>query len=49
VLWSTTDGTLWHRLVVERGWTDDRYATWLGRMWASTLVADDDGTANRPS
>ena len=44
VLWSTTDGTLWHRLVVERGWTDDRYATWLGRMWASMLVADHDGT-----
>ena len=43
VLWSTTDGTLWHRLVVERGWTDDRYATWLGRMWASMLVADDEG------
>ena len=39
VLWSTTDGTLWHRLVVERGWTDDRYATWLGRMWVSVLVA----------
>ncbi len=49
VLWSTTDGTLWHRLVVERGWTDDRYATWLGRMWVSTLVGDDDGTADGPS
>jgi AcrR family transcriptional regulator len=40
VLWSTTDGTLWHRLVVERGWTDDRYATWLGRVWVSTLAVD---------
>jgi AcrR family transcriptional regulator len=48
VLWSTTDGTLWHRLVVERGWTDDRYATWLGRMWASMLVADQDGTMGEP-
>lgn len=38
LLWSTTDGTLWHRLVVERGWTDDRYAAWLGRMWVSMLV-----------
>jgi AcrR family transcriptional regulator len=44
VLWTTTDGTLWSRLVVERGWTDDRYATWLGRMWASMLVAGHDGT-----
>jgi AcrR family transcriptional regulator len=49
VLWSTTDGTLWHRLVVERGWTDDRYATWLGRMWASMLVADDEGAVGGPS
>jgi AcrR family transcriptional regulator len=49
VLWSTTDGTLWHRLVIERGWTDDRYATWLGRMWVSMLVADHDGTAGEQS
>ncbi|MBC3194169.1 TetR family transcriptional regulator [Pseudonocardia sp. C8] len=39
VLWSTTDGTLWHRLVAERGWSDARYAGWLGRMWVSVLVA----------
>jgi hypothetical protein len=45
VLWSTTDGTGWHRLVVERDWTDDRYATWLSRMWVSLLVADDERTA----
>ncbi|MFC4950287.1 TetR/AcrR family transcriptional regulator [Pseudonocardia sp. GCM10023141] len=47
VLWSTTDGTLWHRLVVERGWTDDRYATWLGQMWVSMLVTDDQETVGR--
>lgn len=40
MLWSTTDGTLWYRLIVERGWSDDRYAAWLGRMWVSMLVAD---------
>jgi hypothetical protein len=49
VLWSTTDGTLWHRLVVERDWTDDHYGTWLGRMWVSMLVADDGGTVGGPS
>jgi AcrR family transcriptional regulator len=49
VLWSTTDGTLWHRLVLERGWTDDRYATWLGRMWVSMLVERIDGAVGRPS
>jgi AcrR family transcriptional regulator len=48
VLWSTTDGTLWHRLVGERGWTDDRYAAWLGRMWVAVLVADDARPVDAP-
>lgn len=39
VLWSTTDGTLWHRLVQQRGWSDERYAAWLGGLWVSLLVA----------
>ncbi|MEV6824189.1 helix-turn-helix domain-containing protein [Amycolatopsis sp. NPDC051102] len=39
VLWSTTDGTLWHRLVEQRGWSDERYAAWLGRLWVASLVA----------
>lgn len=43
VLWSTTDGTLWHNLVTARGWPDERYAAWLGRLWVSVLV-----TASRP-
>jgi AcrR family transcriptional regulator len=38
VLWSTTDGFLWHRLVQQRDWTDERYGTWLGRLWISLLV-----------
>jgi len=38
IVWSFTDGTLWHQLVVERGWTDERYADWLGRMWVQMLV-----------
>lgn len=38
VVWSMTDGTLWHRLVVERGWDDERYADWLGRLWVAMLV-----------
>jgi hypothetical protein len=33
-----TDGVLWHQFVVERGWSDDRYADWLGRVWVATLV-----------
>ena len=38
VLWSMTDGTLWHRLVVERGWTSERFAEWLGEVWVHALV-----------
>lgn len=39
LVWATTDGLLWQRLVQVRGWTDDQYADWLGRMWVSSLVA----------
>jgi AcrR family transcriptional regulator len=38
VLAATMDGALWHRLVAERGWTDPRFAAWLGRLWTSQLV-----------
>lgn len=38
VVWSMTDGMLWHRLVQERGWSNDRYAEWLGRVWVDRLV-----------
>jgi len=38
VIWSMTDGMLWHRLVNERGWTNERFADWLGRMWVRLLV-----------
>jgi AcrR family transcriptional regulator len=38
LVWATTDGLLWHRLVQVRGWTDEQYADWLGRMWVTSLV-----------
>jgi AcrR family transcriptional regulator len=38
VIWSMTDGMLWHRLVNERMWTNERFADWLGRMWVRMLV-----------
>jgi AcrR family transcriptional regulator len=38
VIWSMTDGMLWHRLVVERGWSHARFAEWLGGMWVDLLV-----------
>lgn len=40
VVWSLSDGTLWHTLVVGRGWSDARYAEWLGRLWVERLVAN---------
>ena len=38
ILWSMTDGMLWHRLVVERGWSTERFATWLGETWVRALT-----------
>ena len=38
VLFAMTDGSLWHNLVERRGWSDERYAAWLGRFWLATLV-----------
>lgn len=38
VLFATMDGTLWRRLVVERGWSNERYADWLGSLWIALLV-----------
>jgi AcrR family transcriptional regulator len=35
---ATLDGALWHRLVEERGWTDDRFAEFLGSMWIAAFV-----------
>ena len=42
VLFATMDGTLWRRLVVERGWSDERYADWLGSLWVTQLVSSAD-------
>jgi AcrR family transcriptional regulator len=38
IVWACTDGTMWHQMVVERGWTDEQFATWLGTIWVKTLV-----------
>jgi AcrR family transcriptional regulator len=32
------DGALWYRLVEERGWTDERFAEFLGSMWIAAFV-----------
>jgi hypothetical protein len=38
VIWAMTDGNLWHELVIERGWTDEQYAEWVGAIWVAMLV-----------
>jgi len=38
VLFATTDGSLWLNLVERQGWSDERYAAWLGRLWVAMLV-----------
>jgi AcrR family transcriptional regulator len=39
ILYATMDGALWRRLVVERGWSDQRYAEWLAALWTSQFVS----------
>ena len=46
VIWATTDGMLWHRLVRERGWSDDDFAAWLGELWIRALVQPARGAEN---
>ena len=43
ILWSTTDGALWHRLVTGRNWADSRYAAFLGELWVTALVNGAEG------
>lgn len=38
VLFATMDGTLWAQLAGQRGWSDERFATWLADTWISALV-----------
>jgi AcrR family transcriptional regulator len=38
VVWAMTDGMLWHQLVNGQGWSDERFAEWLGRSWVATMV-----------
>jgi hypothetical protein len=35
---ATLDGALWHRLVHEGGWSNKRFAAFLGDLWVSSLT-----------
>ena len=35
---ATLDGSLWHRLVHDAGWSDKRFAAFLGHLWVSSLT-----------
>jgi AcrR family transcriptional regulator len=38
ITYAMLDGALWHRFVLERGWTDERYADWLSAQWRRQFV-----------
>ncbi|MFW0797253.1 TetR family transcriptional regulator [Gordonia sp. CPCC 205515] len=42
LMWATTDGVLWHRLVVEKGWSDERFAAYLATLWKAALLVGPD-------
>ncbi|MFH8252600.1 TetR/AcrR family transcriptional regulator [Microbacterium sp. B2969] len=33
LMYAMLDGHLWQRLVIDRGWTEERYAAWLAAEW----------------
>jgi AcrR family transcriptional regulator len=49
ILWTLNISNLWHLLVVERGWTPERFEQWLGDLACSQLLVRDgaDGTVKR--
>lgn len=38
IFYTTLDGAVWHRMVHERGWSDQRFAAFLGDLWVSSLT-----------
>jgi AcrR family transcriptional regulator len=38
IFYATLDGALWHRMVDECGWSDRRFAAFLGDLWVSSLT-----------
>ena len=44
LIWAHSDGVLWHRLVIERGWSDEQFADYLAQSWIAALVKPTPGT-----
>jgi AcrR family transcriptional regulator len=40
ITYAMLDGALWHRFVLERGWTDERYADWLSAQWQRQFLSN---------
>lgn len=49
VLFATMEGGLWQRLVLDRGWSDKRYAAWLDRMWTGLFLTPERQLRNKAS
>ena len=43
ILWTLNISNLWHLLVVERGWTAERYEQWLGDLACAQLLEGSTG------
>lgn len=41
IVWSLTDAMLWHRLVVQRGWSEERFTDHLATILVAALVRSD--------
>ena len=48
VLWAFTDGTLWHRLIKEQGWSERRFERWLANIWVQMLVRENGTESDEP-
>lgn len=43
-IWTLNSVEVWRLLTVARGWSDERYVTWVGRAMADALLPDEAGS-----
>jgi hypothetical protein len=48
ILWLLIDPHVYYRLVIERGWSADRYEAWFGNTLIAMLVRPDYVVTDRP-
>jgi hypothetical protein len=40
IIWTLIDTSLYHRLVIERGWSDRRFQAWLANAMRHELLGE---------